>query len=124
MANNVNIRDVVATSTVTKQIHVVIQNKQELEYPYEIKGNKGTYTRMLVAFGDLDSASMFGSQLFFLLNPKSDTAYPAIFKAKPADRGTITLEVTTSIVKTGVADNGNEMYREEVMACVTSFDKD
>jgi len=124
MANNISATDIVATSTITKKVHVVIQNKEEKTYPYEIKGHTGTYTRMLIAFGDLDSATMFGSQLFFLLNPKKDTAYSALYKAKQADRGVITVEVTTAIVRTGKAENGEETYKSETTATVSDFEKE
>lgn len=119
-----NANDVVATSTITKTMHVVLQNKEELTYPYEIKGTKGEYTRMLVAFGDLDSKTMFGSQVFFLLNPKQDSAYPAIYKANPADRGTLTIEIINAIIRYGVADNGTDMYKTETTVHVIKFDKE
>lgn len=130
MAINANTSDVVATSTITKKINVVLQNVKEMEYPYELKDKSGKttkagkYYRMFASFGDLDSTSMFGSQLIFLMNQKEDSAYASVKKSAQGDRGVLTVEFRTAIIKSGITEEGLERFRKETVMSVLDFAKE
>lgn len=115
--------NLVGVSNINFSLHVTVQSVEEKSYSYEIAENKGTYTRLLIALGNRDAEDFFHSQIFLVLNPKEDPAYPLLAKAKAGDRGIIKL---SNSVKLSWRTNkqGEVTYAQETVLSVQDFQKE
>lgn len=87
--------NVVATSSFTVTRNVTLQSLEERKYQSknETTGKVSDYYRDIVVFGDSEGKNIFGTQLVFCLNPKEDTAVPALKKVKVGTKGTAVFEI-------------------------------
>lgn len=109
--------------------NVTIQHIEPHEYEYITNtGEKGTYERLLVAYGDNDDKNaFFGNQKGLVLSPKEDSAYPILANVKPGTKGKLVFEMSYSVLDGSLKTDketgevSKSPYQKEIECKVVNF---
>lgn len=110
---------VIGTAELRFSKHITIHGNEVRKYKAEIQGKPVEYDKMYLIFAvtDDDNASFLGAmQKVLMLGAKDDPAYAQLLKAKPGDKGTLTLSVSEQITDETTNDDGSKGVGSHVVS--------